>query len=386
MRKEGLNAMQIMYVSHRFETNICATMHLCALREYYGEDNVFVVDLRTEKPKYCGDNRIVFGPMSICEKVSRRIQGNSWYLTNARINRICDIISSKGITSVFVDESIFGLLVKRIKKRNPDVRVISFYHDIAQDLYVYWRKNKGIKFELEMRAGITGERLNQEFSDVNLVLNERDKQQFIKYFNKEPEGLLPTAVESPRLKALSAEEFDFNSLDNKRVLLFVGSLYQPNIDGLDWFVKEVYGKISETFILMVIGRGLETLREKYKNIPGMVIVGAVSDLAPYYNHADVVIAPIFDGGGMKQKTAEAFAYGKPFVGTRESLQGYEQAVDSLFDGRKVVFSCETGEEYCKAIDEIDSSDLYGYYCQLTEYFEENFSVKAIQNRLKKWII
>ena len=36
----------VMYISRRFETNICATIHLKALQELYKE-NLYIVDLRT---------------------------------------------------------------------------------------------------------------------------------------------------------------------------------------------------------------------------------------------------------------------------------------------------------------------------------------------------
>lgn len=35
-----------------------------------------------------------------------------------------------------------------------------------------------------------------------------------------------------------------------------------------------------------------------------------------------MIAPLFDGGGMKSKTVEALSFGKIFVGTEESLFGF----------------------------------------------------------------
>lgn len=379
--------MKIMYISHRFETNICATMHLKALREYYGEDQVFVVDLRTEEEPEKTENKIVFGAMTNFEKILRTIEGNSWYLNNARINKICSLIKSELITTVFIDESIFGNLVATIKKRTPQVKVITFYHDIAQDLYVYWRKTKGKKFAIEMRAGIKGEKKNQKFSDVNLVLNNRDKEQFIKYFNREPEGLLPVAVAMPDLLMTSADEFDFSTISkDKKMILFVGSLYQPNIDGLKWYVENVFSELDDKYCLIVIGRGLEKLRSEYSSYENIIIIGKVKELAPYYNNADVVIAPLFDGGGMKQKTAEAFAYGKPFIGTMESLQGYEQAVEMKFNGKKVVFSCESAKEQILALDTIEQQGLYGMYPELTAYFETNYSVNAIKRELTKWIV
>ena len=128
-----------MYISRRFETNICATIHLAALKELYNE-NLYIVDLRTEgKRKEC-DRRINLGAMSASEKILRTIQLNTWYLTNSRINTICNIIRKKNIKKIFIDESAFGKLVYRIKKKFPSVLVVTFYHDIGKMLYPQWLK------------------------------------------------------------------------------------------------------------------------------------------------------------------------------------------------------------------------------------------------------
>lgn len=51
--------------------------------------------------------------------------------------------------------------------------------------------------------------------------------------------------------------------------------------------------------------------------------GYVKDLAQFYYQADAVILPIFSGGGMKTKTAEALMYGCPIIGTKEAFEGYK---------------------------------------------------------------
>ena len=133
-----------MYISRRFETNICATIHLKALQELYKE-NLYIVDLRTEGIKKISDRRINLGVMSKKEKVLRTLELNTWYLTNERINTICNIIERKNIKKIFIDESAFGKLVRKIKKKFPEVVVVTFYHDIGKILYSQWLKNKGIK-------------------------------------------------------------------------------------------------------------------------------------------------------------------------------------------------------------------------------------------------
>lgn len=43
---------------------------------------------------------------------------------------------------------------------------------------------------------------------------------------------------------------------------------------------------------------------------------------PYFNNAELYIAPIFDGAGMKVKVAEALSYALPVVGTSHAFEGY----------------------------------------------------------------
>ena len=96
----------------------------------------------------------------------------------------------------------------------------------------------------------------------------------------------------------------------------------------------------------------------------MKIIGGVEQLAPYYNNADIVIAPLFSGGGMKQKTAEALAYGKTFVGTMESMQGYEEELEIKENQHSIVFSCDKPEEQIKVFEYIEKNVLYGFHKDL----------------------
>lgn len=378
--------MKIMYISARFENNICATTHLNALKELSEEEDLYIVDLRPGIDYTCEAGKTAYGSFSRKEWIMRNLELNTWYLSNKRIHDICRIIEEKKISHIFMDESIFGKLTKKIKKNYPYIKIITFYHDIARDLYPQWLKDKGKNFLIEFIAGIYGEKLNQRYSDVNLVLNERDKNLFIKAYNKNPEGFLPMAVEVPDFKATNADEFLFKKETGKEIyLLFVASLYTPNLFGLKWFVENVFVNMPECYNLLVVGRGMDVVRKEYLAYKRVHIIGEVKSLAAFYNNADVVIAPLFSGGGMKQKTAEAFAYGKCFVGTTESLQGYESAISLTEKNHQIVFSCDSAKEQLKAFEYIEANKLYGYHKDLNELFQKQYSKEAIKHELVKWL-
>jgi succinoglycan biosynthesis protein ExoA len=56
------------------------------------------------------------------------------------------------------------------------------------------------------------------------------------------------------------------------------------------------------------------------------VLGRVADLAPLYQRADVVIAPLRAGSGLKIKLVEALAHGKAVVATNLTAQGVENLV------------------------------------------------------------
>ena len=67
----------------------------------------------------------------------------------------------------------------------------------------------------------------------------------------------------------------------------MGALYKPNLDGLRWFVDNVFLKLDNKYTLLVVGRGLENIISDYQDIKNMKIIGGVEQLAPYYNNADI---------------------------------------------------------------------------------------------------
>lgn len=108
-------------------------------------------------------------------------------------------------------------------------------------------------------------------------------------------------------------------------LLFVGSSTAPNVDGMNWFLEEVWPRLRLRYPdlhLNVAGSVCGKLNG-LAHQSGVSLLGRVPELAALYRRADVIIAPLRVGSGLKIKLVEAMAHGKPVVATTITAQGVE---------------------------------------------------------------
>lgn len=299
------------------------------------------------------------------------------YISNRTILDICEIVEKNSIKLVFIEDSVFGGLVKAIKEKFSDVKVISFYHDMGADLFVQWSKRENWMGKIECKLSIYQEKLNQKYCDVNIVFNQRDAQLYQKYYGEMPDAIIPISTPTPEIDwekaAWSNEKSDIMQV------LFVGSKYYPNIVGIKWFYKNVLPKLNNNIIINIVGRGTEILKNELTDCR-IRIYGSVDSLAPYYMGADVIIAPLFDGGGMKTKTVEALSYGKSIVATDEGLEGFWQEMDSTIQNR-FVFKTNDENEWIKKLNEMSKEKPLKYNQEVFDLFVKKFSYEATRDAM-----
>ena len=370
----------ILYITKLEKGNIGADMHYKALCDIFGRENIFFINLSPTEKECRLQNYISYGKYkSVLDRVHRWMQGNMMFISNDIISEICELINSNAIKTVFIEDSVFGNLVKKIKNRCKECKVLSFYHDVKADLYKQWMDNeRTLKSKIEYTIGIRQEYVNQKYADINIVFNERDAKTYQVYYGKRPEAILPLPAPVP-----SISHDIMNSItekDDKKHILFVGKKYYPNLVGFKWFVDNVLPSLTDNIQVDVVGRGLEELRNEYSD-PRINVIGGVESLNPYYENADIVIAPLFDGGGMKSKTVEALSFGKIFVGTEESLFGFWEEMDSDIRG-KTCYQCNTPEEWIQTINNLANDDIHKFNEDVFELFKAKFSYDVIRNQLK----
>ena len=118
----------------------------------------------------------------------------------------------------------------------------------------------------------------------------------------------------------------------KPYILATGSLYYgPNAEGIKWLIKNVWSRIQKknllpSYTLVIAGRKPDAeMKKMIDEATNCVLVDSPEEIYPYFQNADLYLAPIFYGAGMKVKVAEAMSYGLTVIGAHHALIGYEEA-------------------------------------------------------------
>ena len=94
--------------------------------------------------------------------------------------------------------------------------------------------------------------------------------------------------------------------------------HPPNIDGTIWFVNRVFprvrAEVPNVTVRLVGGGPTDDIVALAEN-PGVELVGYVEDLAPEMEACALTLAAVREGGGLRTKVLESFAYGRTAVVT-----------------------------------------------------------------------
>jgi len=111
-----------------------------------------------------------------------------------------------------------------------------------------------------------------------------------------------------------------------RTVLFFGLLASvPNVDGVSFFLREIWPLIASArpdtrFVVVGANPAAEILAQAG---PRVTIVGPVDDLRPHLSAAAVVVVPLRLGSGTRLKILEAWAMARPVVSTTLGAEGLE---------------------------------------------------------------
>lgn len=122
---------------------------------------------------------------------------------------------------------------------------------------------------------------------------------------------------------------------------FAGGSDSPNVDGLHYFLADVWPRILDRVPAAefhLVGATGTAAQAAAAAAPRTVVRGFVDDLSAAYAAAAVAVAPIRFGTGTRVKILEAFAHGCPVVSTLPGAEGI-----AAVPGREIELAATTGD-------------------------------------------
>ena len=205
-----------------------------------------------------------------------------------------------------------------LRKAGVTLPIVTFYHNVeAQFFFDALRAAPSVHALGVLIANIIAERWAATYSQRRVLLNERDARLHARYYRRPGTDVLPMALR---------DQYDPSAAEaarpwDKPYALFVGGGFYANVEGMAWYAEKVAP--NAPLDTVVIGRGMDVHRTRLEQWGGVHVIGEVDELARWYAHAQIIVAPILSGSGMKTKTAEALMHGKTMAGTAEAFEGYD---------------------------------------------------------------
>lgn len=161
---------------------------------------------------------------------------------------------------------------------------------------------------------------------------------------------------------------------------FAASDWLPNIEGLQWFLAEVWPAIAPRGIPLDV-HGSIAERFVDDRSPGVRFHGHTDALPALYGGIDILINPVRFGSGLKIKTVEALGNGIPLVTTSEGARGLADAHG------EALLMADDAASFVDALNAlIDSRDLRRRIStQALDYAREHFSPAACFGELVRCI-
>ncbi|MZR13827.1 glycosyltransferase [Maritimibacter sp. DP07] len=256
------------------------------------------------------------------ERLSGRIDGITAETEAYLLKRLSQISPD----CIFIDGSNLGRLARLLRKSGITLPIVTFYHNVeARFFFDALRAAPSVRALGVLFANTMGERWAAKYSHRRVLLNERDARLHARLYRRAGTDLLPMALRDQYDPTAAMAERPWD----KPYALFVGGGFYANFEGMAWYAEKVapYAPLDT----VVIGRGMNVHRTRLERWGGVHVVGEVDEMAIWYAHAQIIVAPILSGSGMKTKVAEALMHGKPIAGTAEAFEGYDLVADEGLD-------------------------------------------------------
>ncbi|MFI5171368.1 MAG: glycosyltransferase family 4 protein, partial [Chitinophagales bacterium] len=187
---------------------------------------------------------------------------------------------------------------------------------------------KRLFLKMQSRKLIAYEKQIVNFAEAIVPISISDAGYYKTFFTENKIKYSPTGID---INTIDLKEQDPAEVKD---IYFLGGLdWLPNIEGLHWFIKNVFPQIRALYPEIkfhIAGRNAGN-DLKQMNEPGVVFHGEVDDALQFILDKLLCVVPLLSGSGMKLKIIEAMAAAKPVVTSPKGAQGMPPGIDEFIE-------------------------------------------------------
>lgn len=280
---------------------------------------------------------------------------------------------------IYIDSTKMSFALRDVRKSGFSGKIIVRAHNVEADFFkVNYIENHSFLNFLKYIVAKPRERYMTNNADCVLAITQEDKDRLIELYNLEEDKIIVCPVGVNMSKKY---EVSFEQSGHKLRGLITGSLwFGPNASATMWFIENIYPEIRDICSITVAGfKPNDDLKNMCKK-NSIELIDSPDTMQPYFEAADLFIAPIFNGGGMKVKIAEALSYGLPVVTTSHGAIGYK------LEHGKQGYIADTADLFAQSIREyynLTYDQKKKMKSEVSVLFNDNYSLNAIHKQIER---
>lgn len=321
-----------------------AARHEVALLTYYGgeRDELYEREIDERLPGALTVHTAAPESASLARKLSylRRLPARAPFavtsFTSPKVRRlVAELMNARRFDVVVCDFLAASLNFPR-ELRTP---CVLFQHNVESAL---WQRKaehpaniaERVVFGLEAAKMSAYERATVRRFQHVIAVSQHDRELMSAMTDSTRISVVPTGVDLSHYRTVltdandNAGDFvsDARARADKPLVLFLGSMdWEPNVDGVDYFCREIWSKVLAAVPnarFRIVGRDPRprVLRLASDSVE---VTGTVPSVVEHLREATVFVVPLRVGGGTRLKIFEAMAAGKAVVSTTIGAEGLD---------------------------------------------------------------
>lgn len=302
-------------------------------------------------------------------------QANRFY--SKKIKKFIQSLINKNKYNIIIFESVFSAIyLKKLKHISTSpiiLRAHNIEHQIWQDLAKSHFIKKIIFSVLAKQIRNMEENIHQYVNHI-FTLAPNDYQFYKKTSPTKTHNLPVTfEIKNKQLKKINNSIVHLGAMD-----------WQPNREGMNWFLKHVLPKIQKNnpkIITYIGGKQMPKSYYQYQN-QHCFIDSNIPNGENYIANKAVMFVPLFSGSGIRIKILESMSLGVPVVSTSKGAEGIP-----YIDGENILIGNNPNDFYNAICLLLNNKELANKIAKngqqlIKKHFSKEFFINQFQTIIK----